>query len=763
MTGNPLSTAAALEVAIVRPSFKLEAGLGGSFRNNLINESYNVATWPSADFTAFGGVPMRDISGNGFHGTWNGSGVTPGVPFDVPEGLLGGNFTGFGYGQVPTEASPDPHFNLSLAGGDVDIACIVKDVQSTPTEMCIVAKQQGNSVSTGYHVAVQNGHVKFFVSVANIQQVNFESPGSIADGHQHIITCHYLIGPKIAYIFIDGVQVASQAHTGLELGLTTGPLRVGLFSADAVGDNSGFKGTLGYVSIGREGDITLNARLMATLVWSDLTDDVRIGPNPMQSRIGISGTGPNDHVATSGTFNFTLDNSARKHVNGFYTPGHAGVRTGWELGVPIRWTTTFAGTSYHQFRGRLATVTPLPGIRAGKYVDCQATDWLDVAAGSPLSAMPPQVNQRSDKVLLAAIAMSQGRTPIDALSIHEGQGVFSFAADVADGEGDTILTEIGRVTTSEDGFTYIRSDGTLVFESHGERPTRAISASFNENMSGLEITFSLQQFYNVVRVFYTPRALGVSGILYTLDISQQPQQILAGETRIIEGGYVDPNNKAERVGGANIAPFTPNTDYKFTQNSDGSGSDLTLNLDVQADLGGNSFRLTLTNPSSVDGFLHLTSTVGLQIRGTPILFYSQALEERRNSQSVRERGPRTLSITLPYESRPSRVAQIADDYAALYGREAPRPTSMTVHGNRNATMLTQVLKLQPGDKITVAETMTGVTTLDGFIIHEKSLTYQGGHIVSGTFSLAPASAGQNLLKARLNVMRLGISRLNYVG
>src|SRR5262245_12389565 len=159
---SPLSlpAPAPATVDLVKPTFTLEAALGGSFRGNLINESYNVATWPVSDW-AYDGAPMHDISGHGFNGTWHGSGVTPGVAFtDVPEGLLGGNFTGYGWGQVESEASPDPNFNLSLAGGDVDLACVIQHYVATSTERCLVAKQDGNSLGNGYHLAMVNGFVK---------------------------------------------------------------------------------------------------------------------------------------------------------------------------------------------------------------------------------------------------------------------------------------------------------------------------------------------------------------------------------------------------------------------------------------------------------------------------------------------------------------------------------------------------------------------------------------------------------------------------
>jgi hypothetical protein len=771
MTANPLSfpTPAAIPIAAVYPSFTLQAALGGSFRGTLINESFNVATWPVADWI-YPGAIMHDIGPHGFHGRWFGSGVTPAVPFDiVPEGLLGANMTGFGWGEVPSEPSPDPNFNLSLAGGDVDVSCIVQHVVADGgPERAIVAKQDGNSLGNGYHLCTNGlGHVKFYAAAGGVQVVQMEALQNLADGHVHVITAHYLPSAHRARIYIDGVMVIENTTGGVELPITSGPLRVGLFSGDATADGSGFKGTIGYVSIGREGDESLNARLMATLVWTDITADVRTGPNPIQLRMGIPGNGPGDRVATTGTLAFALDNGKPipgSHPYGYYTPGHSNVRTGWRLGVPILWTLHYSGVPYPTFHGRLAEVRPEPGVRGTRHVDCTVTDWMDVAAGSPLSAMQPQINKTSAQVLQAAIAQSAGRTPM-SLDFHPSTGFYPYAGDTGEGEADSMLTEIGRIAMSEDGFIYIRNAGQLTFEGHGERVWKAVAAVFSETMSGLEVLYSLQQFINIVRVTYTPRRVSPSNtaVLYALDISTQPQLIKAGETRIIEGGYVDPANEAERVGAAELQPFTAGVDYLFTRNADGSGGDLTANLDVSSNLGGNSFRVTLSNPSSVDGYLHLTSTVGIQIRGRAIYHYKPVLEERRDGASVRERGPRTLAIELPYQTNPQMAAQIATDALALYNREDALPSSITIQGNRNSQLMGNVMFLQPGDKIGIGEGMTGVTPVQGFVIQEKQLTYQGGHLITATYSLARATPFSTAIPARLGIMRLGTSRLNFLG
>jgi hypothetical protein len=99
---------------------------------------------------------------------------------------------------------------------------------------------------------------------------------------------------------------------------------------------------------------------------------------------------------------------------------------------------------------------------------------------------------------------------------------------------------------------------------------------------------------------------------------------------------------------------------------------------------------------------------------------------------------------------------------ALFNREDATPTQVVLHANRNLQLLRECLRLVIGDKIALVEGMTGMNALQNFIIHEKQLLYEGGHLVTATFTLAHANpfVPVTCVPARLNVMRLGTSRLN---
>lgn len=775
VTLGPVWTFATADGPAFPVGFTLEAALCGSFRDELITFAHNVATWPIADAIR-PGVVAHDISGRNFNGTWLGSGWTFGIPFETfPEGALGTTFTGNGFAEIPSEASPDPTYNLSLRGGDVDIAAVVRGVVLDPTGTpppglrCIVSKQDGGPTGNGYHLAIENGRVVLFVKSGGTLIVRLVSQ-FVLDAGEHVITAHYLTATRTALIFIDGLEdVRATDLSGAELAYTTAPLRIGAFGTATPSDGSGFIGTLGYVSIGREGDTTWGARLHGTRDWTDITADVRAVPAPIELRVGIPGNSPSDRVATTGTLTFPLDNSARRVAIGAYTPGHAHCRKGWRLGIPIRWSILF-GPRYYAFHGRLAEVRPVPGIRGPQHVDCTVTDWMDVAAGTPLSALPPQINQRSDQVIAAVLTQSQGRSPI-SLDLHPGRATFPFSVDGnsvsgASDTNDTMLTELGRVVASEDGFLYIRGDlargGQLRFEAHAERDQAPVLVRLSNTMSGLDVTYTLQRLINIVRVTYTPRRVDTTiHPLYQLRSNTDRQPIEKGETRVFEGSYVDPANEAERVGGIDLVPLEPNVDYGMNSNPFGTGTNLTSQLAVVATLGGNSFRVEVTNKSGQDAFLVVTPAVSLQVRGKAIYYYQEATEERRDRESARAHGPRVLAITLPYASNPAHAIALAEYYLALYRRPDPIPATVTIIGNRDATHMRYCLALQPGDKIALAEPMTAINLLSTFIVHEKRLTYAAPGIVTASFGLARARPVSTVTPARLGIMRLNAARLNY--
>jgi hypothetical protein len=74
--------------------------------------------------------------------------------------------------------------------------------------------------------------------------------------------------------------------------------------------------------------------------WTDVSAD--LADQSIKLRYGVNGNKPRDRVAASGTLDFALNNSSSNSggVVGYYSPGHASRRSGWKLGVRVRFSSS---------------------------------------------------------------------------------------------------------------------------------------------------------------------------------------------------------------------------------------------------------------------------------------------------------------------------------------------------------------------------------------------------------------------------------------
>jgi hypothetical protein len=740
-------------VAVYPTSWAIEMGLGGSFRSTLVDDEFVTMILPLSDLA---GDRAKDICGRGNHGTFNGTGWTFGVPMSVPEGVMGTSSDGNGYIEVPDDGGPEVTgvYNLSLSGNRIGIVVLLKTTHNSATARCLVCKQDTNSTGNGWHVALVSAGIRFYLEVGGSVIFDF-TRGSVADGNLHVIYCLYRPDANEAKIFIDGVQSGLAATGTTEPAATTAPLRCFMFTDGVAGDGSGFIGTLAMVMTSREGNPDLATLLQPTIAWTNASTDVR-AMLPIEARQGIPGNGPLDNMARPGTLTFAMNNAVTNTggVIGYYSPGHASCRSGFQIGTPVRWSVTYGGTTYRLFYGFIQGVAPAPGAYGSRVSVVTCSDWIGVASRVPMSAVAAQTNVTSDDVIKLVMDQIEGRVP-PAVAISQGASEFSFALDVSAGATESVLTELARIVGSERGFFYQRGDTTndavVVFESRADRQLlTALDATFSNTMHGLDVRYGLEQIVNIVRVIVTPRRVDTvaTTVLYTLDISEQDITIAAGETLVIESGYRDPTESSKSVGGVEMVEPVANTDYGFNASQNGTGADLSGSLRVFTDggrmLGGSSFRIELRNEGDVSGYLRLNSTTALQLRGKGVYFDQDPLiVERRNGDSVRKHGPRTVQIDLMYESDISVATAVADFLLGILSDQRPVPESLSILGNANATLMGNALALKIGDKVGVIESVTGIKVDApdsdaeiGFYINEKMIRQAPGGIITATFGLA---------------------------
>jgi hypothetical protein len=501
--------------------------------------------------------------------------------------------------------------------------------------------------------------------------------------------------------------------------------------------------------------------------WVSLAADTVMSTG-LEISYGIQGAGPLDRVAGSGTCSFSLDNSVRNSggVNGYYTPGHTNQRSGWEIGVPIRFKATFDSTTYYKFSGTLISVTPTAGQYRKRLVACSAVDWMDEAARSRVKNIDIATDQRSDQLVTTLVEDAVTKQP-PATSFATGQSTFAYAFDNLSDAQTTVLRALADVVISELGYLYVKGDttqgGTLTFEDRHTRPKKgAASADFNETMAQLDVARSRQDLINRVYVVVHPRTIaGSASALYELTTTQTVPSIPPLETINILAPFKEASINAYRVAGQSLITPVSGTDWIANTAADGSGSNITSDVAVTlANTSANSVEFQIVNN-------HATSTAyltTLQIRGTQVRDTTETILTASDSASQTSYGEIDTRINMIYESNAGEFGnEIAKWILNIYKDPRNVIQSMTVIGNSSDALMTQVLAREPGDKITLTESMTGISSTGGsgaeigFFINGVDLNIAAGGIITATWTLAPAEQQAAWILNQVGASEIGIT------
>lgn len=462
--------------------------------------------------------------------------------------------------------------------------------------------------------------------------------------------------------------------------------------------------------------------------WVDVTADVIGG---IRIGYGIRGAGPGDRVASSGSCTFDLNNSERNSQAklGLYSLGSANQRKGFDLGVGVRVQLYDPATATWsvRFRGWVTSIAPTAGQYGARRTQIVATDWIDAAARSTTSGLATQINKRSDEIIALLIA-NVTRTP-DAQSLATGKQTFPYALDTArDDRPGPVLAEIARVTLSELGYFYMKGDGTAVFEARADRINESDAYTFTNTMTDLSVVATRDNLLSKVQVITHPRTVDATAtsVLYRL---QKATEILAGQTLTIVGGYTDPNNRASRVGGTNMAAPTKGIDYIANAAADGSGADLTDYVVISSTFSGNAVEYVITNTGGTT--LYLTK---LQAVGRGLYDYEQTTGQAEDTGIAVTYGEQVAGLNLPYLDNPWTGLNLAQYVLALYS--TPLVVGQMQIAPTTEALQTQILAREIGDRIAITETVTGVAA--SYYIQAVDLTVDAPGIVSATWTLAPA-------------------------
>ncbi len=514
-------------------------------------------------------------------------------------------------------------------------------------------------------------------------------------------------------------------------------------------------------------NITVELKLDG-VVWTDVSADVRI-QNGIRFSYGITGHRPTDRMARSGNIAFTLDNSIENSggLQSYYTPGHTNVRTGFELNLPVRLSIasgslygsfpygdgTLYGGSIYKFTGKIIKISVMPGATGTQEVTCSGMDFIWEMGKHKLNLLGVKESRRSD-LLFGDIVGNMTESP-EATSYSVGQQTFAFGLDDLKDEKTTALAAAQKTVMSEFGYGYIKGDeltgGVLVFEDRHHRVSTSPKWTLGESEVTLGMTDrSFELVYNQIKTISNPRAIGSSPeVLWTL---QDIMEIGAGETKVITGRFTDPDQQSTRISGKDMISPAISTDYKFGSAGDGSSEDMNADLGVTETFGANSVELTLINNAGSTGFINL-----LRTRGTALRIFEPVEILSEDTASQTSYGKREFTLNLPYQDDPLVSKDFGDITLSRYKNPAFYISSVTVITDDSLSLsnrLGAALGAEPGDRITLTESVLGITAVDYFI-NSVNFEIMPGNIFRVTWSVSIASAEQSWLLGQV-----GFSELN---
>ncbi len=471
------------------------------------------------------------------------------------------------------------------------------------------------------------------------------------------------------------------------------------------------------------------AAAYAALSWTDVTNDTK-GVTPLIIERGIRSDSPAQRVASTGTCTFAMNNLASNSggLTGYYSPGNASCRAGFGKGTPVR---VLQGSD-SLFHGRIRRIEPTPGKTGGNLSAVMATDYIDAAATSLLENVAILEDVTGDDVFAAVVgALPQSPNGITA---YAGTETYTLALDNTRDEAVTALSELNRLALSELGYIYVLNDGRLVYEARGTRMTNEPTATvtLSDTMHGLEVAEVSSTSLNRVQITTHPRVVdsAATTVLFALT---NPLQIGPGESKTIIGPFRTASSPGltTRVGGLQMVTPAATTDYTMNSASDGTGTDLTAQLDVTANYGANGVQFILLNNDTQPAYI-----TKLQCRGKGVYDFRTVVVRAQKDAAVAADGVNALNLDMFYQEDPNVAQSMADSILSNYGDLAGTRVQKVEFYPDAAGMPSNLHQKDISDRVAVSETVTGAT--GDYYINGVRIEYQWGKLPRIAWWLTPA-------------------------
>jgi hypothetical protein len=401
--------------------------------------------------------------------------------------------------------------------------------------------------------------------------------------------------------------------------------------------------------------------------------------------------------------------------------------------------------TYYKFAGTLDSVQPAAGKFGDLVSRCTIVDWMNDAARLKVTNLAVQTSKKSSE--LFTLLVNSLASPPYAVETQQGQDTYAYAFDNTRDEANAVLTEFQRLAMSELGFIYIRGDrvqgGTLVFESRRARATATANLDSFTDVSHLTDVTALQSrddVLNKVQVVTHPRRVDAAATTVLFKLAN-PVLVGPGSSIPILGPYRDPEQESARVGGTDMVQPVPTTDYLANSAQNGSGANLTSQVSVSAQFGGNGVRFTITNNGTSPAWITL-----LQCRGRGIYDFQNVVLEATDDASKADYGENVASVDMAYQSDPAVGVEAALYLVNLYSDPTTQVQSadFTVPYS-DVDLIERIIRREISDRVGITEGVTGLTTNAssatssvGFFINGVDLVIDERNNLSASWLLAPS-------------------------
>lgn len=485
-------------------------------------------------------------------------------------------------------------------------------------------------------------------------------------------------------------------------------------------------------------ELELRAPQNGSYVWTDVTDDLT--SESLVLDYGLKTVSPGARVFPTGTLSFGLRNDAANSgsTRGWYSPYSSAKRSGFDLGIRVRVTFTYAATPY-RWMGRLNVARPTAGLYDEQVTRCVAVDWMDDANRAQLT-LALQQNQRGDQIfsaLVGSVPLTPATTQLDT-----GSDTYLFGLDnlplnakVGAALGPLMMSELGYCGQKRDS-TYGQ---TLFFEARSTRASKASVLTLDDTeVDVLDVPGQRQDIINRVRATIHPRVpeSGHTSKIATLEAhatgGAAVPEIPAGATVTFWLPYTDPNNRATKIGAYNGQTPVSGTDWTVNTLASGAGTNLTASCTLSVDFRAAGAYCTLTNGSASAG--HITK---LDLYGDCIRAINAVTVEGTNSTSITSYSENAIDLDFGFQVDVAFGQRAATGLANVYGTPEAVVQAVSFLANRSYKLLTAALQRDFSDKITLSESVTGIAG-DFFIQGVRhELTERG--LLTCTWFLCPAN------------------------